>query len=108
MTTSAVETSVPGSQSVRSSGFQIPPRNSWTMKRATRVPASMVVRMNSASNMIAKWYQYDIRPRSAGRPEKICAKPTASETAPPVRPVTFSPTSRESSARCTGESPRFA
>ena len=23
-----------------------------------RVPASIVVRMNSASNMIAKWYQY--------------------------------------------------
>ena len=27
------------------------------MKRPTRVPASSVVRMNSASNMIAKWYQ---------------------------------------------------
>ena len=27
------------------------------MNRATRVPASTVVRMNSASNMIAKWYQ---------------------------------------------------
>ena len=26
------------------------------MKRATRVPASSVLRMNSASNMIAKWY----------------------------------------------------
>ena len=27
------------------------------MKRPTRVPASSVVRMKSASNMIAKWYQ---------------------------------------------------
>jgi hypothetical protein len=27
------------------------------MKRPTRVPASMMVRMNSASNMMAKWYQ---------------------------------------------------
>ena len=30
------------------------PTNSWTMNRETRVPASMVVKMNSASNMIAK------------------------------------------------------
>ena len=27
-----------------------------------------------------------------GRPLKICAMPTASDTAPPVRPATFSPT----------------
>ena len=27
---------------------------SWSMKRPTRVPASSVVRMNSASNMMAK------------------------------------------------------
>ena len=33
------------------------PMNSPTRKRPTRVPASIVVRMNSASNMIAKWYQ---------------------------------------------------
>ena len=35
------------------------------MKRPTRVPASMMVRMKSASNMIAKWYQ---NPRIASPP----------------------------------------
>ena len=30
------------------------PINSWTMNRETRVPASIVVNMNSASNMMAK------------------------------------------------------
>ena len=35
------------------------------MNRATRVPASTVVRMNSASNMIAKWYQNALRPVAA-------------------------------------------
>ena len=33
---------------------------SCSMNRATRVPASTAVRMNSASNMIAKWYQKPI------------------------------------------------
>ena len=37
-------------------GIALPTR-SWIMKRQTRVPASTVVRMNSASNRIAKWYQ---------------------------------------------------
>ena len=32
-----------------------------------RVPVSMVVRMNSASNMIAKWYQYFISQSTAAR-----------------------------------------
>ncbi len=32
------------------------------MNRPTRVPASTAVRMNSASNMIAKWYQNAWRP----------------------------------------------
>ena len=60
-----------------------------------RVPASIVVRMNSASNMIAKWYQYfhshsiecsaPADSRAAAR-SKISAIPTASVTAPPVRP----------------------
>ena len=31
--------------------------NSCIRKRPMRVPESIVVRMNSASNMIAKWYQ---------------------------------------------------
>ena len=34
------------------------PTTSCTRNRPIRVPASIVVRMNSASNMIAKWYQY--------------------------------------------------
>ena len=38
------------------------------MNRPTRVPASSVVRMNSASNMIAKWYQSAIAPLAAERP----------------------------------------
>ena len=41
--------------------------------------------MKSASNMIAKWYQYAIRPLMPGKFAKICAMPTASDTAPPVR-----------------------
>ena len=65
---------------------------SWSRKRAMRVPASMVVRMKSASNMMAKWYQYDIRLFIPGILEKISAMPTASVTAPPVRPAIFSPT----------------
>src|SRR5450756_2666613 len=35
---------------------------SCSMKRPTRVPASTAVRMKSASNMIAKWYQNAARP----------------------------------------------
>src|SRR5882672_5761945 len=33
---------------------------SWKRYRATRVPVSSAVKMNTASNMIAKWYQYAI------------------------------------------------
>lgn len=55
------------------------------MNLATRVPASTVVRMNSASNMIAKWYQNALRP---GPPNTWCNTsdmPNASVGAPPVR-----------------------
>ena len=55
-----------GYHDVRPSGFQTCPASSCSMKRPTRVPASIVVRMNSASNMIAKWYQ-SARPRPAER-----------------------------------------
>ena len=55
------------------------------MKRATRVPASSVLRMNSASNMIAKWYQSAITAPPPSECAKMCAIPTASEGAPPVR-----------------------
>ncbi len=54
------------------------------MKRPTRVPASTVVRMNRASNMIAKWYQKARRP-SPVAPAKIVDMPIASVGAPPVR-----------------------
>ena len=53
-----------GYHDVRPSGAQTWPSSSCSMKRPTRVPASSVVRMNSASNMIAKWYQ-SARPRAA-------------------------------------------
>src|SRR5712692_8144518 len=55
------------------------------MKRATRVPASSVLRIKSASNMIAKWYQSATTALPPSEPAKICAIPTASEGAPPVR-----------------------
>ena len=45
----------------------------------------MVVKMKSASNMIAKWYQ---KPSTISPPPpraKICAIPNAKEGAPPVR-----------------------
>ncbi len=43
-----------------------------------------------------------------GRALKICAMPTASETAPPVRPVTVSPTAASSAWRLTVGMPRVA
>src|SRR5262245_29050815 len=53
-TMTMVAITVPGSQSVRANGFHARPRNSWSRKRPMRVPESIVVRMNTASNMIAK------------------------------------------------------
>ena len=44
----------PGSQSGRANGSYTRPTVSCSRNRPMRVPASMVVRMNSASNMIAK------------------------------------------------------
>ena len=62
------------------------PMRSWSMNRPTRVPASTVVRMKRASNMIAKWYQNACNPpRKAVAPAKIWDIPTASVGAPPVR-----------------------
>jgi len=49
------------------------------------VPASSTVRMKTASNMIAKWYQIAKSPSPNAEP-KMCAMPTASDGAPPVRP----------------------
>ena len=56
-TTIALVAQRPGFQETRPIGFQTLPSVSCSMKRPTRVPASTVVRMNRASNMIAKWYQ---------------------------------------------------
>ncbi len=60
------------------------------MKRATRVPASTVVRMNSASNMIAKWYQKAASPEPPMTELSTCDMPNASVGAPPVRDTTDS------------------
>ena len=70
------------------------------MKRPTRVPASTVVRMNRASNMIAKWYQKARRP-SPVAPAKIFDMPMASVGAPPVRATSVS-----SSTDCAAASQR--
>src|SRR5437868_4062579 len=85
-TASAEAMIVAGYQEVRPRGFQRWEPSSWIMKRPTRVPASMVVRMKSASKRIAKWYQSEVRwaPKA---PPKIVAIPTASDGAPPVRPT---------------------
>src|SRR5215470_9609190 len=64
------------------------------MKRSTRVPASTVVRMNSASNRIAKWYQIPISVGPPRKDDRMLAMPTASVGAPPVRDmIVVSPTS---------------
>ena len=60
------------------------------MKRPTRVPASTVVRMNRASNMIAKWYQKAFSALPPTTPEKILDIPMASVGAPPVRATSVS------------------
>ena len=74
-----------GYQLVLPKGFQKWPSRSWSMKRPTRVPASSTVKMKSASNMMAKWYQMASRPAIPSVREKMWAMPTASDGAPPVR-----------------------
>src|SRR3712207_9382163 len=80
---------LPGSQEGRAKGLQTLPTRSWIMKRPTRVPASTVVKMNRASNMMAKWYQNACRPapRKAVTWAKIEDITTARVGAPPVRPT---------------------
>src|SRR6266545_204983 len=64
------------------------------MKRSTRVPASTVVRMKSASNRIAKWYQIPISVGPPRKDDRMLAIPAASVGAPPVRDmIVVSPTS---------------
>ncbi len=72
-------------QLTRPSGFQTWPSRSCSMKRPTRVPASTMVRIKSASNMIAKWYQKPRIARPPGPLAKMWAIPSANEGAPPVR-----------------------
>src|SRR5215208_3500964 len=80
---------LPGNQEVRANGLHTLPMRSWIMNRPTRVPASTVVSMNRASNMMAKWYQNACRaaPKTPVTPAKIADIPTASVGAPPVRPT---------------------
>ena len=73
-----------------------------------RVPVSIVVRMKSASNMIAKWYQYARSAFIPGRPLKTRAIPTARDTPPPVRAATTSPELCESAGSSFTWSPRRA
>ena len=81
----AVQIHAPARQEVSRKRGTTLPRLSCSMNRATRVPASTAVRMNSASNMIAKWYQKLIRPVPPMSCCMMCASPTASVGAPPVR-----------------------
>src|SRR6185437_12190035 len=74
-----------GYHDTRPNGSQTWRPRSWSMKRPTRVPASSVVRMKSASNMMAKWYQRAIASDPPKRPVNSCAMPTARLGAPPVR-----------------------
>src|ERR671920_692676 len=94
-TIKALATRLPGSQEVLAKGLYTLPIRSWSMNRPTRVPASTVVRMKRASNMIAKWYQNACSPpMKAVAFEKMYAIPTASVGAPPVRAtILLSPTS---------------
>src|ERR1700750_729412 len=76
----------PGFQLTRAAGFHTLPTVSWSMKRPTRVPASTVVRMNRASNLIAKGYQkaFGARPKAL---LKISDMPAPGVGAPPVRAI---------------------
>ena len=73
-----------GYQSVLPSGFQISPRKSCSKNRPTLVPASRQVRINRASNMMAKWYQNG----------RFAAPPKAFEkSAPSLQPGSVRPPS---------------
>src|SRR5664280_2543269 len=75
---------------------------SCSMKRPTRVPASTAVRMNNASNMIAKWYQNAARPPPNAL-VKTSEIPKARVGAPPVREISvISWTDLAAAARSAG------
>ncbi|MNR24989.1 hypothetical protein D3C85_1421060 [compost metagenome] len=71
--------------SVRFSAGTKDPNRSCSMKRPARVPASTAVRINSASNRIAKWYQNAMVFSPGSTLCRICAIPTARVGAPPAR-----------------------
>ena len=110
-TITAVQAQEPSRHEVSRNLGTMLPRDSWSWKRATRVPASTAVRMNSASNMIAKWYQNEVSPELVS----CCmmwARPNARVGAPPVREmIDSSPTAwavevSMSGVRLTPISPR--
>src|SRR5262249_36356345 len=101
--TSSVASSAPGSQSVRANLGDTAPNASCSRKRAMRVPASMVVRMNRASNMMAKWYQYF---RMPAIPPKGTA-PFSSGGLSPLPPIPGGPRVARGQA-AGGEEPRAA
>ena len=89
--------------------FQTLPIVSCSMNRPTRVPASTAVRMNSASNMIAKWYQ-NAWPPPPNAWLKTCEMPTARVGAPPVREISVSSwtaaaAAARSAPRCRSRAP---
>ena len=99
----AVQTHAPTRHEVSLKRGTTLPRESWSMNRATRVPASTAVRMNSASNMIAKWYQKPMRASPPISWPMMIESPTASVGAPPVRETTVSsPTRFASAVSCSG------
>ncbi|MNP26885.1 hypothetical protein D3C76_1197640 [compost metagenome] len=89
--------------SVRLSAGTNEPSKSCSMKRPARVPASTAVRMNSASNRIAKWYQNAMVFSPGSTVCRICAIPTARVGAPPARARTVvSPMSLATACRASG------
>lgn len=81
-----------GSENFRS--LRTLPSRSPIWYRATRVPLSTVVRMNRASNMMAKWYQNAIESSPPMYDLRKLAMPMAKVVAPPVRETMLSsPTS---------------
>ena len=101
-TTTAVVAQAPTCQDGSLNFGQTLPRASPSWKRATRVTASTAERMNSASNMMAKWYQKPIIVRPPPIWWRMCAMPTESVGAPPVREMTLgSPTSEATCLRAS-------
>jgi hypothetical protein len=67
------------------------------------VPASTAVRMNSASNMMAKWYQNAAIPLPNAS-DRMFAMPTARVGAPPVRETRLgSCTAADAAARSSAD-----